>query len=111
MNRRYFIKLLSMLGFGAFMTSCSAGTIIASDPLKNIQDDNEKVTLFRLSSRKTNCNTCKNHHYNTYYLTEKAADAGRPHAHCKCRIVKHPVGKSWVDDTFENTDNVDIREI
>ena len=54
----------------------------------------EECLVYRTSVRgRTACRSCRDHAVNIVFVSQEAADAGRPHARCRCPIVSEKV--SW----------------
>jgi hypothetical protein len=62
------------------------------------------------------CNACRNHARNKVFATRKAADAGRAHTNCNCRVIKTSISPRTYARFFGSAekpsrDVVDLRSI
>ncbi len=59
------------------------------------------VTIFRLSTRNTQCcSACRIHHRYMLFISQARADRTRAHPGCNCPITKQKIGKDKFNSLF-----------
>ncbi len=104
-DRRQFLRI-GVLGSGVSLVSLIAGSVGATVRKKR----RNVVIVFRLSTHgQRTCGACKALGANTFFRTKKAADHGRAHRGCNCKIVKHPIRNALAKKYFRKGDVFDQR--
>jgi hypothetical protein len=84
-----------VLGSAPILGSINASAAARSAPAP-------RAPVFRLSTRnhRAACAACRAHAANRIYRTAEAADAGRAHAGCSCRVLSHEIDTARYDTWF-----------
>ena len=104
-GRREFFRI-GIVGSGVSLAGLIAGSAGATFSKKR----RNVVTIFRLSTHgQRTCSACKAHGANRFYRTKKAANHGRSHRGCNCKIVTQPVPHALAEKYFRRGDVFDKR--
>lgn len=105
-SRRTLLRAFASGGAGAFVSGVLVPRALAA-PAPRRQP---LQTLYRLSSGRHACRSCKAHGANHYFRTPEAADGHRAHGGCNCRILAQQVPAASYYSYFRNGDHYDVRQ-
>jgi hypothetical protein len=106
MGRR---QVLQLLGAGV-SSAILAGSGCSNDSSNNNSGQNS-VTVFRLSTHgQRTCRACKANGANRFFQTSQAADGGRAHLGCNCKIVAQRIPRGVAQQYFRDGPVFDRRQ-
>ena len=100
MGRR---QVLRLLGVGVSSAILATGSGCSDDNNGNNNGGQNSVTVFRLSTHGQRvCGACKANGANRFFETSQAADGGRAHLGCNCKIVTQRIPRGVAEQYFSN---------
>jgi len=106
MGRR---QVLRLLGAGVSSAFLATGSGCSND--NNSNSGQNSVTVFRLSThRQRTCGACKANGANRFFQTSEAADGGRAHPGCNCKIVTQRIRRGVAQQYFRDGPVFDKRQ-